>query len=162
MKMNEFLTPSIIAALASLIISIITLYQFFRNQRFQQDQFNKTLNRNLTTKLYDLRLEHYPSAFIITDEIYKEKGGNYDVTKIRIALDELIIWKKGVVNLIISNDALTSFYALRDSIMKNPAQGTIYSSEQVDKISTNTKEFRRQLKRDLGFLFREEKERRLT
>ncbi|WES96540.1 hypothetical protein P2W68_17040 [Chryseobacterium arthrosphaerae] len=73
--MKKFFTPSIIAAGVSLVISFITLYQFFRNQRFQQYQFNKTLERSLTTRLLDLRLGHYPKAFEITDSIYKEKGG---------------------------------------------------------------------------------------
>jgi len=158
--MKDILTPPLIAALTSLVISIITLYQFFRTQRFQQQQFNKTLDRNLTTKLLDLRLEHYPKAFEITDNIFKEKGGIYDPVKIKNALEELIEWKKGVINLIISNEAMTSFYILRDSMMKSPAQNGIYSNEQVEKISAGNKDFRKQLKRDLGFLFREEKSRR--
>lgn len=158
--MKEFFTPSIIAASASLVISFITLYQFFRNQRFQQYQFNKTLERSLTTKLLDLRLEHYPKAFEITDSIYKEKGGNYDYTKIISSLNDLIEWKKGIVNLIISNESLESYYNLRDSLMRNQGDNSQYSLEQIQKISKNVKEFRRQLKRDLGFLFREEKQRR--
>jgi hypothetical protein len=56
-------------------ISLITLYQFFKNKRFQEDQFTKTNNRAFTSKLYDLRLEYYPEAFEIMDDIYKEKGG---------------------------------------------------------------------------------------
>jgi ABC-type multidrug transport system fused ATPase/permease subunit len=160
--MKEILTPSILTAVASFVISIITLYQLFRNQRFQQQQFNKTLERSLTTKLLDLRLEHYPRAFEITELIYKEKGGNYDFNKIKSSVDDLIEWKKGVINLIISNESLESFYALRDSMMKNPGENNQYSSEQIEKISKNTKELRKQLKRDLGFLFREEKNRRRT
>lgn len=158
--MSEYLTPSIVAALTSLIISLITLFQFFKNQRFQQKQFEKNLNRNLTNKLYELRLLHYPKAFEITDEIFKDKGGNYDALKLKKSVEDLIKWKKGVVDLIISNEAHASFYLLRDCLMKNPAHNSDYSKEQVDKISVNAKEFRRQLKRDLGFLFREEKERR--
>lgn len=39
--MDEIVTPSIIAALTSLVISIITLFQFFRSQKLQQKQFDK-------------------------------------------------------------------------------------------------------------------------
>lgn len=88
--MTEFLTPSIVTALTALIISLLTLFQFFRNQNNQQDQFSKTINRDLTIKLYDLRLEHYPLAFEITEKIYKEKGGNYKVSDIEKSLEELI------------------------------------------------------------------------
>jgi len=160
--MREILTPSLVAALTSLVISVITLYQFFRTQRFQQQQFNKTLDRNLTTKLLDLRLQHYPKAFEITDIIFKEKGGIYDPAKIKNALEKLIEWKMGVINLIISSEALTSFYILRDAMMKSPSNKDGYSPDQVEKISAGTKDFRKQLKRDLGFLFREEKSRRNT
>ena len=158
--MADFFTPSLITSVTSLIISLVALVQFYKNQNFQQKQFNKTINRNLTTKLYDLRLEIYPRAFEITDNIYKEKGGNYDVEKLKSVLNELIEWKRGKLNLIISSEALASYYQLRENLMKNPANNTIYSVEQIEKITNSNNNFRKQLRRDLGFLFKEEKERR--
>ena len=158
--MNEIITPSIIAALTSLIISIITLFQFFRSQKLQQKQFDKNLSRGLTSKLYDLRIDCYPKAFEITDSIHKLQGGNYDPKIIQTALAELIDWKKGIVSLVISVEALESFIALRDVLMRNPEKKDTYSSTQIENISHRTKEFRKQLRRDIGFLFREEKERR--
>ena len=129
--MNEIITPSIIAALTSLIISIITLFQFFRSQKLQQKQFDKNLSRGLTSKLYDLRIDCYPKAFEITDSIHKLKGGNYDPKIIQTALAELIDWKKGIVSLVISVEALESFIALRDVLMRNPEKKDTYSSTQV-------------------------------
>ena len=158
--MEEYYTPSIITALTALILSIITLFQFFKNQRFQQKQFDKLNNRNLTSKLYDLRLDNYPNAFDITDNIFKEKGGNYNSEQISKVLRELIEWKKGVVNLIISVESRDSYFELRDTLMKNPAENGSFSNEQIMKIENASKDFRKQLRRDLGFMFREEKERR--
>jgi hypothetical protein len=158
--MNDFFTPALVTAMTSLIISLVALFQFYRNQNFQQKQFNKTINRNLTTKLYDLRLEIYPKAFEITDNIYKEKGGSYDFEKLKKVLNELIEWKKGKLNLIISSEALASYYHLRENLMKNPANNNVYSVEQIEKITNSNNNFRKQLRRDLGFLFKEEKERR--
>lgn len=158
--MNDFFTPSLVTAMTSLIISLVALFQFYRSQNFQQKQFNKTINRNLTTKLYDLRLEIYPKAFEITDNIYREKGGNFDTEKLKNILNELIEWKKGKLNLIISSEALESYYQLRDSLMKNPANNKNYSSAQIEKITNSNNNFRKQLRRDLGFLFKEEKDRR--
>lgn len=158
--MKEFFTPSIIAAGTSLIISLITLYQFFRSQDNQKKQFEKGLNRNLTSRLYELRLEHYPIAFEITDEIFRDKGGNFDVEKLKDIREQLIYWKKGIISLIISVEAKDSYYILRDAIQKNPAMETRYSKEQIDKILNAKHDFRRQLRRDLGFMYREEKERR--
>jgi hypothetical protein len=158
--MTDFFTPSLVTAITSLVISLVALFQFYRNQNFQQKQFNKTINRNLTTKLYDLRLEIYPKAFEITDNIYKDKGGNFDTERLKNTLNELIEWKKGKLNLIISSEALESYYQLRNNLMKNPANNNNYSAEQIEKITNYTNNFRKQLRRDLGFLFKEEKERR--
>lgn len=158
--MADFFTPSLITAGTSLIISLITLLQFYKSQNSQQKQFNNTINRNLTTKLYDLRLEIYPKAFEITDSIYKDKGGNYDIERLKNVLNELIEWKRGKLNLIISSEALESYYQLRNNLMKNPANNNNYSPEQIEKITNANNNFRKQLRRDLGFLFKEEKERR--
>ncbi|MEO7216032.1 hypothetical protein [Mucilaginibacter sp.] len=157
---KDILSPALIAAITSLLISLTTLYQFFKNKRFQEDQFNKANNRTFTSKLYDLRLIHYPKAFEIMDDVYKEKGGYISSIVAKIASESLIEWKKGVINLIISNEAHTSFYTLRDALMKNPAHQNHYTPEQIDKIVLAVKDFRKQLRRDLGFMFREEKERR--
>ena len=62
--------------------------------------------------------------------------------------------------MVISVEALESFIALRDVLMRNPEKKDTYSSTQIENISHRTKEFRKQLRRDIGFLFREEKERR--
>lgn len=158
--MTDFFTPSLVTAITSLVISLVALFQFYRNQNFQQKQFNKTINRNLTTKLYDLRLEIYPRAFEITDNIYKDKGGNFETERLKNTLNELIEWKKGKLNLIISSEALESYYQLRNNLMKNPANNNNYSPEQIEKITNSNNNFRKQLRRDLGFLFKEEKERR--
>jgi len=159
--MTEFFTPSIVASFTAIVISLITLFQFFKNQDYQNRQFNDSINRDLTKKLYDLRLEYYPEAYDISDRIYKEKGGTYKVDEIEKALDELISWKQGVVNLIISVETRDSYYSLRDSLMKKPANSVLYSEEQIEKISNLNRNFRKQLRRDLGFLYREEKNRRL-
>ncbi len=158
--MTDFFTPSLVTAITSLVISLVALFQFYRNQNFQQKQFYKTINRNLTTKLYYLRLEIYPKAFEITDNIYKDKGGNFDTERLKNTLNELIEWKKGKLNLIISSEALESYYQLRNNLMKNPANNNNYSAEQIEKITNSNNNFRKQLRRDLGFLFKEEKERR--
>lgn len=158
--MENFINPIFITAITSLVISLIALFQFYKNQSFQQNQLDKNLNRTLGIKLYELRIEDYPKAFEITDRIYKSKGGNYDSNEIKLVVNDLIEWKKGRISLILSNESLQAYYSFRDSLMKNPANGNLYSLEQVEKITNLNNNFRKQLKRDLGFLFKEEKERR--
>lgn len=156
----KVLIPSLVAAVTSLIVCFIAYFQFLKSQRNEQDRFDKKLNRDLTSKLYDLRLEYYPLAFEITDNIYKEKGGLLTVSKIQKVCDELINWKIGIVNLIISVESRDVFFKLRDALMKNPAEGDKYSETQIENIINSTRVFRKQLRRDLGFLYREEKQRR--
>lgn len=158
--MENFINPIFITAITSLVISLIALFQFYKNQSFQQNQFDKNLNRTLGIKLYELRIEDYPKAFEITDRIYKSKGGNYDSNEIKLVLNDLIEWKKGRISLILSNESLQAYYSFRDSLMKNPANGNLYSLEQVEKITNLNNNFRKQLRRDLGFLFKEEREKR--
>lgn len=156
----KVLIPSLVAAVTSLIVCFIAYFQFLKSQRNEQDRFDKRLNRDLTSKLYDLRLEHYPLAFEITDNIYKERGGLLAPSKMQKACDELINWKSGIVNLIISVESRDFFFKLRDGLMKNPAEGNKYSEAQIENIINLTRVFRKQLRRDLGFLYREEKQRR--
>lgn len=158
--MENYINPVFVTAITSLVISLITLFQFYKNQSFQQKQFDNNQNRTLGIKLYDLRLEDYPKAFEITDRIFKTKGGNFDSNEIKLIVNDLIEWKKGRISLILSNESLKSYYSLRDSLMKNPANGNLYSTEQVDKITNLNNNFRKQLRRDLGFLFKEEREKR--
>ena len=158
--MEEYIVPSIIAMITSIIVSFLSYKQFIHSNDVQQKQFDKSLNRELTSKLYDLRLNVYPKALEITDRIHKSKGGNYDPTIIQEALYELIEWRKGLVDLIISVEALESYITLRDILMKKTEIQHTYSTLQIENIANNTKNFRRQLRRDIGFLFREEKERR--
>lgn len=158
--MDTILSPALIAAITSLLISLITLFQFLKNKSFQEQQFIKANNRAFTSKLYDLRLEHYPKAFEILDALYKEKGGIIDHVKVKNIAEQLIGWKTGVINLILSNEAHKSYFTLRDAMFKKPGDKDGYSLEQIEKITKYSKEFRRQLRRDVGFMFREEKERR--
>lgn len=156
----KVLIPALIAGITSLIVCIVAFFQFLKAQKNEQERFDKKLSRDLTSKLYDLRLAHYPKAFEITDEIYKEKGGVLAPNKVKDASLELINWKKGVVNLIISAEARDVYFQLRDVLMKQPAEGSKFSDSQVENIINLTRIFRKQLRRDLGFMYREEKDRR--
>lgn len=44
--------------------------------------------------------------------------------------------------------------------MKKPSNNGTYDVVQIEKINNSNRDFRKQLRRDLGFLYREEKARR--
>jgi len=153
---------AIIAAITSLVVSLLTLFQSLRNQQMQRDQFEKGQKRNLTSRLYDLRLQHYPRGFEITEWIQKTKGENLDPEILMKVVKELSSWKSGIVSLIISGDALWIYHDFRDALTKNPGEAQKYSKEQVAKIWRLRTEFRRSLRRDIGLLHREDRTRERT
>lgn len=146
---------AIIAAITSLLISMVTLYQSLRNQKSQKEQFEKAQKRALTTKLYDLRLENYPKAFEITEWIQKTKGGSLDPKIIYEVNKGINEWKSGVVSLIISYDARQALLEFKNTINKQPGHGDVYAPVQVEKIWLARSEFRRQLRKDIGLLHKE-------
>lgn len=159
------MTTAIVAAITSLIISLLSFYQALRTAKLQKEQFEKSQNRNLTSKLYDLRLEHYPRAFEITEQIKKSKGGNLDPTLIFGVLEELQQWKTGAVSMILSGNCMHAYHKFRDALARRPATGDKYSMEQIDKIWKLRSEFRRNLRFDIGLLHigeQEEKQSKAT
>src|SRR5215831_3433319 len=146
------MTAALITAITSLLISFLTLFQSLKTQRLQKLQFDKTQKRALTTKLYELRLIHYPKAFEITECLRMPKGGGYDPSMILNVKDELNLWKSGMINMIISYDALLAFRELRKALNKQPGNGNIYTQEQESNIWKARAHFRKCLRIDLGLL----------
>lgn len=146
---------AIIAAITSVVISLLTLYQSLRNQKQQMAQFAKGQNRALTTKLYDLRLQYYPPAFEITEWLQRTKGNNLDHLLVFKVKNEIKTWKAGVVSLIISYEAMQAFLDFKNALTKQPGHGNTYTPAQVEKIWKARSELRRQLRKDIGLLHNE-------
>jgi hypothetical protein len=105
-----------------------------------------------------VRLKYYPRAFEITDELGK-RTSTMDATllsKHRGVESQLREWKKGEVSFILSGRALRAFYKLLDILSKNPEKGTLYSEAQLANIWKARVKFRRELRRDIGLLFKED------
>jgi hypothetical protein len=65
------------------------------------------------------------------------------------------------VILIISSETKESYTFFIETLTRNPEMQTKYSDKQVEKIYTARMDFKNSLRRDLGFLYKEEKQRRL-
>ncbi|MEQ1546134.1 hypothetical protein [Methyloglobulus sp.] len=145
------IVTALIAALTSLIVSAVSYL-------IQQREIDKRLDRMFTDRLYNMRLECYPPAFDVTDQILrrpKPEGivSEQNLEKIRY---DLVDWKKGVVNIAISGKSLMAFRALISALSMGKGLKDRYTDEQIEKIFNCKNQFRKNLRADLGCLYNEE------
>jgi hypothetical protein len=154
--MSENVQVALLAGIVSLFVTSIGLLSSFLIQRMQSRDAERQIRTEAATKLLSLRLEHYPRAFDITEKIQRRKKPERIIPRQEL-LDiskELYEWKTGIVNLILSQESIDAFYNLRESLGMGYAQKDAFSSEQVEKIMSARDEFRKSLRRDVGFLYK--------
>lgn len=157
---DQFLT-AIIASGITLIGIMISSIINSRQIKQQESNSRRQLQRMMTQKLYELRLKHYPRAYEITEAIKQERAPKYinDKEQIDIVLKELLTWKNGEVSLALSKNSLYLFGELCKLLEKRPnAKDGNYLKKQAENIFKARVDFRRSLRKDLGFLFDEDLE----
>jgi len=152
---NEILI-AYIAAIASLIVSTVTYFQSHIEQKRLREEFEKSQKRTSTIKILELRLEHYPRAFEITQMLIKIKGDNFDPDNVKEILKEINKWRSGILRLIISDDSQDVLFELLNALRSNPANNGSYSKEQADKIWEARNKLRNKLRKDIGILHSED------
>jgi hypothetical protein len=150
--MSTEVTVALIAATTSLVVSGIGYY-------FQQKELRKRLDRMFTDRLYNMRLDSYPPAFDITDQIKNrpKPEGIIPKEKLDQIRYDLISWKKGAVNIAISSDSLSAYYNLTKALNMGYELKDQFSEVQIKKIFDARNEFRKNLRADLGYLYTEER-----
>jgi len=150
---------AIIASATSLLISIFTFIHSRLEQKRLRTEFEKSQRRAITTKLLDLRLEHYPKGFEITEMLQKTKGDNFDQNNVSETLHKLNLWRSGIVTLIISEETQFKLFEFRNTLRSHPGNNSSYVKEQVDKIWKSRNLLRRALRNDIGILHSEDENR---
>lgn len=175
MKILEVLLPALVAA----IISYLASLQALRSQREQQRQelnaqreilerelqsqkehLERELQRKFTEKLYDLRLDMYPQAFEITDQLRGEYIFKDDLSQeaLKDILTKIQDWNKTKAGFLLSKSSLNTFYELRKALGLHPESNGKYSERQRKQIWQCKNRFRGALKADVNLLYAEEKE----
>ncbi|NJL86525.1 MAG: hypothetical protein HC886_11955 [Leptolyngbyaceae cyanobacterium SM1_1_3] len=75
----ELLVGLLSAAIAAIISLVVAAISYLTNKnalQAERDRFEQELQRNMTTKLYNARLEIYPEAIAITDGLRKSRMGS--------------------------------------------------------------------------------------
>ena len=175
MTILESLLPALVAAIISYVASLRALRtqreqqkqelnaqrdRLERELQSQRDYLERKLQRDLTNKLYDLRLDMYPKAFEITDQlrseyVFKEDLKQEFFQEVRTKIQD---WNKTKAGFLLSKSSLKSFYALRRALGVEPEENGQYSEKQRKQIWQCKNDFRGALKGDLNLLYAEEEE----
>ena len=158
--MNEKIAAALIAACVSLAVSLITFIVAKRKIQSDKERQERELQRRLTEKLYDLRLDSYPTAFAITDRLRGDliKSGKLEREYINAVLEDLHAWHRTKAGFILTKHSLKAFYRLRDALSAAPANDGRYSRKQRHDMWVCKNKFRGVLKSDLNLLYQEESE----
>ena len=156
--MDPDIRVALIAGGISVCISIISFLSSLLVIKGQQLDLERKIQNQYTDKLYSLRLEHYPQAFILTEQIQQRPKPKKIIerTELQNIALQLYSWKTGAVSLIISKRSLDKFFALRDALSVGYAENDRFSDSQVERIMNTRNEFRSSLRQDIGLLYEED------
>jgi hypothetical protein len=157
--MDASLIAALIAAAVALTGSVIS---FFANRRAVRTEILKLeieLARRLTEKLYDKRLDVYPIAFEITDDLRGKYLFRSNTSNSREALKEiknrLVEWhrKNG---LILSEETIEAYKHLRWNLENVVESSDELTEEKLKPVWEGKISFRRAMRKDLNLLYAEE------
>jgi hypothetical protein len=161
--MSEFyagVITAVISAVVSLTVTLITVFVSKSNIRAEREKLERELQRSMTSRLYDVRLEAYPHAMEITEKVrrsrMKELGGKLNEKYFKDVLTELDAWHATKAGFILSRRSLDQLYALREALRQKPESSGKYTPEQIESIAVAKGKFRGSLWKDIQFLFAEE------
>jgi len=149
-----------ISAIVSLTVAIITALRNKATLKAERDKLERSLQREMTTKLYDIRIEAYPKAMQITEGLRKSVIFDNHVQTtpeyFRNILSELDDWHATKAAFIISRTTLHRLYDLRDALRQKPQEKDSFSAEEIEVIWKAKGAFRASLRDDIQLLFKEE------
>jgi hypothetical protein len=154
----DTITTAFISALVAIIGAIIS---FMTNRRAVRAELRKVeieLTRRLTEKLYDRRLDAYPLAFEITDNLRGEHLFTLEVTReyLEDTRQRLLDWHKKN-GILLSDETIETYKKLRRAIAKVTQTDVSLSDETLRPIWQAKNDFRTSMRKDLNLLYVEEK-----
>lgn len=157
--MSIELTTALIAALVSLLVALVSFVANRRSLEAQREKFERELQRRLTEKLIDRRLDAYPAAFEATAPLWKGSifGSSTPGEPMKSTLDQLQAWSTSEGALLMSGGSLRCFYELRSLLSKAVSPGGPSIAELWDDIWRAKVSFRKSLRADVHVLYAEER-----
>jgi Rad3-related DNA helicase len=151
---------AVIAAIVSLFIALISALANRRAIQAERERLEIQLQRDMTARLYDVRLEVYPKAIEITEGLRKsrvaEQGEDISENYFKSILKQLDDWNSTKAGFILSQNSLYKLYDLRRALREEPEANGKYSREQMTRIWQAKGAFRAALRADIQLLYKEE------
>jgi hypothetical protein len=154
------LLTAVISATVSLTVTLITVLVTRSSIRAEREKLERELQRSMTAKLYDLRLEVYPQAITITEALRRShmaaQGENLGEAYFGDVLARLDDWHATKAGFIMSHRSLEQLYALRRILHEKPETDGRYTQEHIERIAVAKGDFRISLRKDIQLLYEEE------
>jgi len=149
-----------VSGVVSLLIGVITVVVSRATIRAEREKLERELQRTMTARLYDVRLEVYPEAITVTEALRRSQmaaqGENLGEAYFKEVLARLDAWHATRAGFIMSLRSLDQLYTLRKALRQEPELEGRYSEEQVERIAVAKGDFRMALRRDIQLLYEEE------
>lgn len=137
MELFTGVLSAVIAAIVSLIVALVSFVTNKNTLKSEREKFERELQRSMTSKLYDLRLEIYPEAIAITDGLRRSRmitqPEPLSETYFKNILTKLDEWHGTKAFLLLSRGAVNTLYTLRKVLREKPELEGQYSKEQLVK-----------------------------
>lgn len=158
--MDAAILTTIISAVVSLTVTLITVFVSRSSIKAEREKLERELQRSMTARLYDVRLEVYPRAMEITEGLRKshlaEQADTLSEEYFRNIRNELDQWHATRAAFIVSRSSLEQLWNLREALRQKPGPDGRYSQEQIQKIVDAKGKFRKSLWSDMQLLFKED------
>jgi hypothetical protein len=157
--MSPQVEAAIVAGIISLIVAGVSFVTNRLSTRAENAKQERALQRKLTEKLLDLRLDLYPGAFEITDQLQGDIlfGGTLTRNDYMRVREQLIEWSKSKSGLILTDNSMHAFRELRSALEVNLNSDEALATDAVIRRIWEAKNrFRVALREDLHVLYAEE------
>ena len=160
MEFSDTLLTIVVSALVSSGTAILAYRSTVSALRQEWRIREREMSRKFTEKLYDLRLQTYPKAFEITDQLRSEFVFSSELTEELLlqVRNELTNWHKAKSGFLMSEHCLEAYYEIRTALAASPERQGSYSKNQRRRLWKAKNRFRGCLKADLDLLYKEEQE----
>jgi hypothetical protein len=155
--MNPQVVTAVVASGVSFVVGLSAHLASRRALITTTQKLERELQRRLTEKLIDLRLDRYPQAFQITDRLLGEHifGKHMTSTELATVREQLAEWNASKSCFLLSVRSLQSYYKLREALsLANTKQEL--SGNDLEEIWHAKNSFRKNLRADLRLIYSEE------
>lgn len=161
MELIVGLLSALVAALVSLGVGLLSFVANRNELRAERERAERELQRSMTARLYELRLEVYPEAIAITDGLRKARLWNLNDPPSRAYFQEVLAqldaWHSAKAFLLLSRPAVEALYNLRKVLQDvGTSSQDDYSNEYKQRIWEAKGRFRYALRADIQLLYQEE------